>query len=135
MTDFSANPEACAYLAKHSWFTQADVSPSLETAFTRITLVNPDLTERLTVDTQLRFRNLRTGLGTTLQDAVIIELKQDGRCQSKMRSIFLEHRIKPIRISKYCIAITLTDPSAKSGRFKVKVRAIEKTIDKKLVIQ
>ena len=135
MTDFSANPEACTYLAKHSWFTQADVSPSLETAFTRITLVNPDLTERLTVDTQLRFRNLRTGLGTTLQDAVIIELKQDGRCQSKMRSIFLEHRIKPVRISKYCIAITLTDPSAKSGRFKVKVRAIEKTIDKKLVIQ
>lgn len=135
MTDFSANPEACAYLAKHSWFTQADVSPSLETAFTRITLVNPDLTERLTVDTQLRFRNLRTGLGTTLQDAVIIELKQDGRCQSKMRSIFLEHRIKPVRISKYCIAVTLTDPSAKSGRFKVKVRAIEKTIDKKLVIQ
>jgi hypothetical protein len=49
-----------------------------------------------------------------------------------MRGIFLEHRIKPVRVSKYCIGITLTDPQAKSGRFKVKVRAIEKTIGKKL---
>ena len=51
-----------------------------------------------------------------------------------MKGILLEHRIKPVRVSKYCIAETLTDPSAKSGRFKVKVRTIEKTIGKKLVI-
>ena len=63
---------------------------------------------------------------------MIIELKQDGRAQSRMRSIFLEHRIKPARVSKYCIAVTLTDPNAKSGRFKLKVRTIEKTIGKKL---
>ena len=65
---------------------------------------------------------------------MIIELKQDGRAESQMKGILLEHRIKPVRVSKYCIAETLTDPSAKSGRFKVKVRTIEKTIGKKLVI-
>ena len=133
MNGFSANEEACAYLARHSWFTEKELTPSMETAFTRITLVNPSLTERLTIDTQLRFKNFRNGLETTLQDAVIIELKQDGRARSAMKSIFLEHRIKPVRVSKYCIAVTLTDPQAKSGRFKVKVRAIEKTIGKKLV--
>ena len=132
MNGFSGNPEACAYLASHSWFTEKDLTRSLETRFTRITLVNPSLTERLTIDTQLRFKNCRTALETTLQDTVIIELKQDGRGRSAMRGIFLEHRIKPARVSKYCIGITLTDPQAKSGRFKVKVRTIEKTIGKKL---
>ena len=131
--EFAGNRDACAYLAKHSWFTAGDISPVLETRFTRITLVNPALTERLTIDTCLAFKNFRTGMETNLQDAVIIELKQDGRAQSRMRGIFLEHRIKPARVSKYCIAVTLTDPQAKSGRFKVKVRTIEKTIGKKLV--
>ena len=51
MMEFSGNAEACAYLAKHSWFTAVDLRPAVETLFTRITLVNPDLTERLTIDT------------------------------------------------------------------------------------
>lgn len=130
--EFSGNQKACAYLAKHSWFTVGDISPVLQTRFARITLVNPALTERLTIDTCLAFKNFRTGECADLQDAVIIELKQDGRAQSRMRGIFLEHRIKPARVSKYCIAVTLTDPNAKSGRFKLKVRTIEKTIGKSL---
>ena len=81
----------------------------------------------------MAFKNFRTRKEVSLQDAVIIELKQDGRVHSRMREIFLEHRIKLVRVSKYCIATTLTDPSVKSGRFKPKVRAIEKTIGKKLV--
>ena len=134
MMAFADNADACGYLARHSWFTAADISPVLETRFTRITLVNPALTERLTIDTCLTFKNFRTGHAATLQNAVIIELKQDGRARSQMRRIFLEHRIKPVRVSKYCIALTLTDPLAKSGRFKAKVRTIEKTIGNQLVI-
>lgn len=133
MMDFSSDGTACEYLASHSWFQAGELSPVLETAFRRITLVNPGLTERLTIDTQLQFQNFRSGKSTTLQDAVIIELKQDGRMASPMRGILLDRRVKPVRVSKYCIAVTLTDPSAKSGRFKVKVRAIEKTIGNKLV--
>ena len=44
-----------------------------------------------------------TAKSTTLQDAVIIELKQDGRVASPMRAILLDRRVKPVRISKYCI--------------------------------
>lgn len=134
MMDFGAIPEACEYLARHSWFQASKLSPSAQTAFSRITLVNPALTERLTIDTRLRFRNYRTGHTTDLQDAVIIELKQDGRAVSQMKHILLDLRVKPLRVSKYCIAITLTDPAAKTGRFKVKVRAIEKIIGNQLVI-
>lgn len=132
MMDFGSIPEACDFLSQHSWFQSADLTPAAETAFSRITLVNPALTERLTIDTRLFFRNFRTGAESGLKDAVIVELKQDGRAASQMKSILLDLRVKPLRVSKYCIAITLTDPAAKTGRFKVKVRAIEKIIGKKL---
>lgn len=134
MMEFASNPQACEYLAKHSWFTAADLSPVLSTAFERITLVNPAQTERLTIDTRLHFKNFRTGKQASLQDAVIIELKQDGHAESLMKTILLDNRVKPVRISKYCIAETLTDPCIKSNRFKQKVRTIEKTINKKIQV-
>jgi hypothetical protein len=96
--------------------------------------VNPAKTERLTIDTHLCFHNYRTDKDATLYDAVIIELKQDGRADSQMKRILLDHRVKPMRISKYCIAVTLTDPNARSGRFRPKVHKIEKTINKKIKI-
>ena len=96
--------------------------------------MNPSLTERLTIDTRLCFKNFRTSLETSLRNAVIIELKQDGHAASEMKRILLRHRVKPVRISKYCIAVTLTDPSAKSNRFKVKVRQIEKTINHQISV-
>ena len=133
LPDFGADGNACQYLAEHSWFTAPELTPSVETRFRRITLVNPALTERLTLDTCLEFKNFRTGKQTSLQDAVIIELKQDGRADSQMKWILLEHRVKPVRISKYCIALTLTDPLAKTGHFKVKVRTLEKTIGNKII--
>lgn len=134
MMEFAGNQEACAYLAKHSWFTAGDLKPVLSTAFERITLVNRAKTERLTIDTRLHFSNYRTGKTASLEDAVIIELKQDGHAASQMKSILLDHRVKPVRISKYCIAETLTDSSVKSNRFKMKVRTIEKTINKKIQV-
>lgn len=134
LMDFGADDAACTYLARHSWFTAGDISPVLSTKFRRITLVNPDMTERLTIDTCVNFENFRTAHSASLEDTVIIELKQDGRAASRMKGILLDHRVKPVRVSKYCVALTLTDPSARPGRFKMKVRAIEKTIGKKLTV-
>ena len=130
--DFSAEPAARQLLEKYSAFPAEVLSPALETLFRRITLVNAARTERLTIDTGLRFRNARNGREASLQDAVIIELKQDGRAASEMKDILLDPRVKPARLSKYCIGTTLTDGAVKSNRFKPKVRMIEKTIDKKL---
>lgn len=134
MMDFSADAAATNYLSKHSCFTADELSPVLATKFCRITLVNPALTERLTIDTALQFENYRTGRSADLGDAVIIELKQDGRAASPMKGILLQARVKPVRVSKYCVAVTLTDPSVHAGRFKIKVRTIEKTIGNKIAV-
>ena len=134
LPDFRADEAACRYLDAHSDIPATALAPALETEFRRITLVNPDRTERVTIDTDLRFRNFRTGLETALGEAVVIELKQSGRGASAMKGILLDHRVKTARLSKYCIAVTLTDPSARAGRFKEKVRLIEKTLQHKITV-
>ena len=124
--DFRSDPEARLWLSSHSGYSVEEVSPAVETLFNRITLVNKGLTERLTIDTSVTFKNLRTGATADLGAAVIIELKQDGRTHSEMKDILLKHRVKPFRISKYCIGVSLTDSSARTGRFKEKIRYIDK---------
>lgn len=131
--DFRADAGACSYLAAKSDYTADGITPSLETIFRRITLVNPAMTERVTIDRGVTFNNIRTIREASLKDSVIIEIKQDGRTQSTMRGILLAHRVKPIRVSKYCMGITLTDPAIKANRFKLKVRKIEKQIKQKLI--
>jgi len=132
--DFSAEPSALDLMEKYSAFPAEALTPALETLFRRITLVNAAKTERLTIDTALRFRNARNAREASLQDAVIIELKQDGRAASEMKEILLDRRVKPARLSKYCIGTTLTDGAVKSNRFKLKIRLIEKTLDKKMTV-
>lgn len=132
-TDFSSDAEAAAFLAEKSWFEASQLSPATYTRFRRITLVNNAKTERLTIDMELNFENARTGLSASLPDAVIIELKQDGLCWSPMREILAELRVKPLRVSKYCIGTALTDPEIKKSRFLLKIRKIEKIIGTKLI--
>lgn len=130
--DFSADPEVCAYLAGRSDIPAEQLSPALETRFHRITLVNPAMTERLTIDRSVVFVNLRNGREASLADGVVIELKQDGRAESRMKGILLDHRVKPVRVSKYCVGLALTDPEIRAGRFRERIRIIGKQIHKAL---
>jgi len=120
------NPEVLSWLEERMGCSLDNVSPALETTFSRITLVNPDMTERSTIDFDLCFHNERTGLSADMGRLVIIEVKQDGNTPSPMREILLNSRVKPFRISKYCIGTAMTDPFVRSGRFKQKLMMINK---------
>lgn len=106
------------------------MSPSLETVFSRITLVNPEMTERSTIDFDLRFNNVRRQNTADMPDLVIIEVKQDGNFPSTLRDILLELRVKPFRISKYCIGTAMTDETVRKCRFKQKLILINKLTDR-----
>ena len=125
-TDFRNDPSACIWLSDHSDYCPKELSPSLETRFRRVTLADEALSERLTIDLALSFRNLRTERDAEMGAAVVIELKQDARKRSTMREILLRHRVKPLKISKYCIGIVATDPCIAPGKFKEKLRLMEK---------
>ena len=124
--DLDVIPEAADFIRNESWYSLDNVRKACTTGFYRITLVNKEKTERITLDTNLRFTNPRTGLTATLPGIVIIELKQDGRLASTMKQILLELRIHPFKVSKYCIGTSLTTPDLFQGRFKEKIRRIEK---------
>ena len=130
---FSGDSSAAEFISSLTEFEAGALTPSTRTSFSRITLVNNARTERLTIDSGLEFENFRTGLKSGLADAVIVELKQDGYCSSDIRKILLDLRVKPVRVSKYCIGTVLTVPEIKKSRFITKIRTIEKLIDTKLL--
>ena len=114
------------FVAAKSRYVWSELSPKLRTTFHRITLVNKAKTERLTIDMDLVWDNVVSGEKKTFEDLVIIELKRDGNKPSKMTHIMLDHRVHPLKISKYCIGTALTTPDIKKNRFKSKIRKIEK---------
>ena len=116
------------FIAAKSRYRYEQISPRLRTQFTRITLVNKQKTERLTIDTTLCFTNIRSGAQVSLPEMVIVELKRDGNVPSPMIGIMQSLRIKPLKVSKYCIGTALTTPEVKQNRFKAKIRRINKTI-------
>lgn len=122
-----------AFLGEHLKLAPAAIVPQVENSFNRITLVNDEHTERLTIDTSLMFHNLTTGRDCDLTGLAIIELKRDGRCFSPVIEMLRELRIKPMGFSKYCMGTALTNPAARINRFKIRLHTVERIMDKKLL--
>ena len=120
--------EAAAFATEKSGYDASTLIPSLGTAFDRITLVSKSMTERLTIDTHLRFSNLRTGLSSDMGGLVVIEIKQDSHASSPMADILSQLRIHPMGMSKYCIGTALTSPGLRQNRFKPRIHKISKYI-------
>ena len=136
------NPEACAQFNVrgsqyqeflHTWlrYDPALLSEQLENRFDRITLVNKGKTERLTIDTNLRFHNIVTGSYRFMDGAVIIELKRDGNVPSPILRMLRDLRIKPHGFSKYCIGSAFTNDALHRNLIKPKMHDIEKIIKNK----
>ena len=118
------------FFAEHARYACEVLSPALSTRFVRITLVNGDLTERLTIDLDLHYRDMRSGRESTIERMAIVELKQDGRRASAIKDILRRMRIMPLKVSKYCLGTTLTVADIRRNRFKEKLREIEKQLNR-----
>ena len=119
------------FVAQNTPYTVTELVPHVENNFNRITIVNNEKTERVTIDSDIRFHNLYTGITNhSMKDLVIVEVKQDPtqRANSKLINTFRQLHIQPKRVSKYCLGTVLTNPDAKYNRFKQKIRYIEKLI-------
>lgn len=123
------NPEAAAFLAEKQPYPVGTLSPHLVTIFDRFTLVNYGKTERLTIDCNLHFENLRSGTTASMAPLAVMELKQDGRARSLLKDVLFELRIHPFKISKYCIGTCMTRPDVKQNRFKKKLRRINRLVE------
>ena len=122
------------FLEKRVWVTRDELQPRLQNAFRRITLVNRQRTERITIDSGISFHNLVTGRDADASGLVIIEVKQDGNYPSDFKRLLREARIQSHGLSKYCLGMLLTDDRIKYNRFKPKMRFVSDLIGRKLAI-
>lgn len=98
--------------------------PTIENAFHRITLVNLEKTERLTIDVDLSFHNMLNDNRRNMPQHVIIELKRDGLIPSPAIDLLRQLRIKKCGFSKMALGMAMTSPDLKQNLFKQRLRYI-----------
>ena len=115
------------FIASHSEFKALELSEKIENRFNRITLVNKEKTERITIDTSLEFHNFVSNRELSLSGLVIIEWKRDGlSSKSRLKPLLRKLRIQESGFSKYIIGMAMTDSSLPQNRIKKRLRFIEK---------
>ncbi len=129
------DPEKRLFLDSNLHYRIDTLQPALNNHFSRITLVNKAKTERLTIDSNLRFRNLQSGLQTDMGDLVIIELKRDGMVYSPILDKLRQLHIHPHGFSKYCMGSALTNPLLPVNQFKEKLHYTERIINENTTYQ
>lgn len=127
---FAQSSEARELLANYSRYTTDELQPALITSFSRITLVNPTLSERSTIDLELSYEDARTGNKASIEHMAIVEIKQDGNTASMLKLMLRDMHIAPLKVSKYCLGTTLTVEGIKHNRFKAKIQRINKRLNK-----
>ena len=118
------------FLHKHLRYDVEKLQPVLSNHFSRVTLVNKGMTERLTIDTGLNFHNVLNGSDKDMGQLVVIELKRDGLVYSPVLQMLRQLRIQPHGFSKYCIGSALTGQDhLPVNRFKCKLIEINKLVN------
>ncbi len=99
-------------------FCKEELAPVLINNFDRITLVNNERTERVTLDFNLHFHT-PAGICTLIYDRVaIIELKQDKIEQSLVRELLRAGGFRSGGMSKYCTGMLLLNNRLLYKRYK-----------------
>lgn len=106
--------------------------PQLWVNYKRTTFVSKKLDERLTIDTDLTFREgVSSEFAATysLTGLVIAEVKQKKISFSSpfVRMMHREH-IRKLSMSKYCIGVSSLHPELKNNNFKAKILTINKIL-------
>lgn len=126
----SLSENSKTYISKHTPFIDSKLEPKIHTDFSRITLVSNELSERVTIDLDLHFR--QNGNSSTVGNVVIIELKRDGTAGVSNLIHALNHfGVYPKGFSKYCIGRALLDDNLKKNNFKERILTINKINDGK----
>jgi hypothetical protein len=94
----------------------------LTTAFDRITLVSPESSERVTIDTSLTFSS--EDAATDFTRVVYVEVKQAMRGPSRALSALGELRRRPGALSKYCVGVATVLPGSRTNRFRPLLRQL-----------
>lgn len=114
------------FLSEKTPFDPDKLHPALWVNYKRITLVNKENTERVTIDVDLEF--ITENAKQRMNNLVIAEVKQERKRQSVFLSKMKKLYVRQGSISKYCLGIALTKPTVKANNFKEKIVSLKKII-------
>lgn len=100
------------------------LEPKLWVNYSRITLVNKVIPERLTLDIDLNFKNREQEIG--FKNLVIAEVKQEKIRDSPFIHVMKTNHLRQGSISKYCFGVTTLIPDIKKNHFKQYLLSIYK---------
>ncbi|MFL5752258.1 MAG: polyphosphate polymerase domain-containing protein [Bacteroidia bacterium] len=106
--------------------------PVLWVNYSRLTLVNKESAERLTIDLDLEF--IKDGKTKNFNKLVIAEVKQEKRKASPFTLLMKKHHIREGSISKYCMGVVATQHEVKKNNFKEKLRTLKHIVDYDYII-
>ena len=119
------NKKNTKFLEEQTPYSFKEFEIKIKNNFDRITLVNFQTKERVTIDFNLKF--IAENSKKELENICIIEVKREkGNRKSEILSILKMKRIRPTRFSKYTIGSCILNPNLKYNNFKRKLLFINK---------
>ena len=112
------------FLERKTCLRAANLYAVLWTHYKRITLTNRLTAERVTIDTDIRFKN-KDGL-ESIFPLVVAEVKQGKSTSSEFTKLMKNNSIQEGFMSKYCFGISRLEPSLKRNNFKVSLNKFSK---------
>jgi len=122
--EYKINGKARKLLIEKTPLNSELLVPTIWINYSRITLVNKFSKERVTIDTNLNFKNEK--LEKNMDQLVIAEVKQENVSSSPFMSLMKEEHIREGSISKYCFGIASLFNGVKQNNFKPKILTINK---------
>jgi hypothetical protein len=104
---------------------------ALSVDFTRLTLIDLEAAERVTVDVGMTLS--RNGSVEGLPEIAVVEIKQEKSGPSRFRDLLRAHKFRSGGLSKYCLGIAVLEPAAKHNRFKAVLRHFERIAGRPLL--
>ena len=123
-TDFAIENEFEDFLELKTKYKASMLVPALQINYNRITLVNRNKTERLTIDLMLEYTTNEKNIN--FPSMIIAEVKQDKSKGSPFINLMQQERVNNISLSKYCMGISSTVKDVKHNNFKTKKRYVNK---------
>ncbi len=114
------------FLHEKTPIQSSELFPQFWANYSRITLVNTVLDERVTLDLDIVFKKNKDEYG--FDDLVIAEVKQEKFVSSSFLKLMKKYHVREGSVSKYCLGVIRIDNSVKHNNFKPNLRNINKVL-------
>jgi hypothetical protein len=115
------------FIQDHSPVSMNVIKSVLINRFTRITLANPELKERITIDLNVSYSGSEKETEAGFPYMAILELKKEVSSDSLFfRNLIKQLNIYPTSFSKYCVGSALLNDSLKKNMIKPKLLLLKK---------